>query len=367
MVLILIGTGLWVGVSLVAALLCWCVARLRGPVHTGWWRRAGVVLAALLPVHALVLTPLTLGAVGAFLAGTRPDERGYAGPRFGPDGSWQMQSRATLEAATQPGFAPGPHAELRWLTTSDGVRLRAFRIRARGAPCGVAAVLVHGLFRSAFELETVAGILRERGVELLLVELRNHGGSQRSRCTLGRLEAEDVLAGVAELRADPVAAEMPVLLFGVSLGAVAVALAAPRVGDLAGLVLDSPVTDLPATAERMLGTGGEHRPRRIALPQPFRSLTLLALEIWTGTGLDELRPLQALEQVPLPVASLVIAGALDDRVHPDEARRAYTALRAPESRKEFWLVTDAGHGDAWRTEPREYAQRLERLLERIQR
>jgi pimeloyl-ACP methyl ester carboxylesterase len=122
------------------------------------------------------------------------------------------------------------------------------------------AVLVHGIFRGALEIETPGAMLRDLGGEVLLLELRNHGGSEKAPITFGRDEMLDVLTAAEFLQARPEAAGRPLVFFGVSFGTAAAALAAPQLRDLDGLVLDAPMDDLRATARRLFATGGVWSP-----------------------------------------------------------------------------------------------------------
>ena len=83
-------------------------------------------------------------------------------------------------------------ARERRFASTDGVTLCAFRLEAKQEPPVAVAVLVHGLFRSAMELEPVAAMLHEQGCECWLLDLRNHGGSSRAPFTGGLRELADL-------------------------------------------------------------------------------------------------------------------------------------------------------------------------------
>ena len=108
------------------------------------------------------------------------------------------------------------------------------------------------MFRSSMELEPVARMLRQRGGECWLVDQRNHGGSSRAPFTGGLRESDDLVSVVEYVRSQPGTGRRPLVLFGVSLGTIAVSLALPRIDDVAGVVLDAPIDDLTAAAHRMM-------------------------------------------------------------------------------------------------------------------
>jgi fermentation-respiration switch protein FrsA (DUF1100 family) len=160
--------------------------------------------------------------------------------------------------------------------------------------------------------------------------------------------------------------DVPLLLFGVSLGTVAVALALPELPDVAGVVLDAPVEDLLATAYRMLSLEREGDRRRFfALWEPWRSLTLASIETWGGFRFADVRPASSLAGLPPGLPVLMIGGAGDDKVPAATVRGLYDSLPMAPGVKELWIVEDAGHGDAWLRAAREYERRLAGFVQRV--
>lgn len=345
-----------VGLTLLVRLGLWLLGRR--PARFG--RRATALLLGLVPVHVLVLAPLGIGWRVTHRNLTRPDERVYSGPRVRPDGTWEPQSRASLAAARD---APAAERHAVRFPSRDGTPLRAFHVPARERPqAAPRVVLVHGLFRGGLELEPVAAMFHGLGCEVLMLELRGHGGSGRAVPTFGTRESEDVEAAARFLEERPEGGRGPLVLFGVSLGTAAVALAAPRVAGLAGLVLDSPVADLGGTAERFLGGGSG---RFTAIPQPFRFCLLESVQLWSGIRFAGLRPVDSLAALPETLAALVVGGGRDYRTPPEVARRVHEALRAPAGRKELWIREASEHGQVWTDDPAGYRMRLGSLVSRL--
>lgn len=368
---------------LVAALLLTCATLLPAALVGGllalarrpqrrYWRIVLWLHAALLPLHLFATFPAALGWVGSRLVGTRPHERDYAGPRLDAAGRLLVQDWHSLaaeargEAHVDPGIAAAARARARRIASSDGVTLRAFRLEPPGEPPRASVVLVHGLFRSAMELEPVAGMLRELGCECWLVELRNFGGSSRAPFTGGLGESDDVVAAVAHARAQPGRATTPVVLFGVSLGTIAVTLALPRLDGLAGVVLDAPMDDLAAAAHRMLSfeRAGDRR-SWFAMAEPWRSLTLRALGIWSGFRVEQVAPGDVLATLPHDLPVLVVGGGGDDRAPADTVERLFTRLPTVPDRKALWIAPGVGHGRAFLDQPAAYAERLRWLFSRL--
>lgn len=335
--------------------------RRRAP---GFWRRTFRWHGSLFVLHLFVTVPLLLGVLLSRGVGTRGDERGYAGPRIAADGTWSEQSRESLaaerrgETKVDPAVASAAAQRAVSLKASDGVPLRAFLVSpAAGAEPRFVAVLAHGLFRGALETETPARMLRDLRGETLLLELRNHGGSGRARPTFGRDESLDVLAAVTYLRARPEAQGRPLILFGVSLGTAAAAIAAPQIPDLAGLVLDAPIDDLEATARRELKSGDFAR----SILEPWATTILWSARLLGGVPIAEVKPGKALAALRPEVVVLLIGAGKDDRVPPASVRALFESIPTPPSRKQMWIQPDATHGKVWAAAPEEYRRRLTQL------
>ena len=356
-------------VPTLAIAIVWAIAlRIRRRPVRAFVRRAAWAHAWLLVVHAMVTFPLLLGWWGSRGLGTRGDESAFEGPRIDADGTWSIQNSATLrkERDAPPREAIEASRQLAVdLPGADGITLRAYRVRSLLAEPRATVVLVHGLFRSALELEAPARMFRKLGCECWLVEQRNHGRSGRAPATFGLRESEDLVNAVRAIRGEH-GAKAPLVMFGVSLGSASVALAAPRIEGLDGLVLDAPIEDLLLAAHRMMSLERRDDRRRLfALWEPWRSLVLASVEAWSVTHLSLVRPSECLQGMPATLPVLLIGGAHDDKSPQDAVRGLYDALPMPIGVKELWISQDSGHGDAWSKEPAEYEARLASLLERV--
>ncbi len=360
--LLLIGLGVLLGATVVLAAVLRIVLAIARRSPKRFWRRTGIVVLVSVPIHLFITMPVVLGWMGSRIPQTRGDESAYAGPRIGPDGSWMVQSKDTLDAEARGEIPVDPattaatrELEVRF-TAADGIALRAFLVPPlRKVPlCSV--VLVHGLFRGGLELEPVADMFRDLGAEVLLLELRNHGASERAPATFGLGESLDVIAAAEYLRRDPARRTRPLVLFGVSLGTAAVGMAADRIEELGGLVLDAPMDQLAPTAHRMLGG-------RLAMPQPFRSLVLSSLEMWSGFDIEAVRPGDVLRQLDPATPVLLIGGSEDKRMPPNEVQELFDGLPTQPDRKQLWIRPGSDHGSVWRDDPASYARHLKDFLE----
>lgn len=340
-----------------------------------FWRRAALLHLGLFLLHLFVTFPALLGGFGSRMLGTRPQERAYAGPRLDADGKLLVQTWNSLAAEQQAGkpavdaaIVAAAAARQRTIPSTGGVQLRAFRLEAKQEPPVAVAVLVHGLFRSAMELEPVAAMLREQGCECWFVEPRNFGGSSRAPFSAGQRESDDVVAAVNFMRAQPGRAETPLVMFGVSLGTAAVSLALPHIDRLAGVVLDAPIDDLQAAAHRMLGfdRAGDRR-SWFRIDEPWASLVIRSLEIWSDIDLAKLRPVDVLATLPHDIPVLVVGAGKDDRAPPETVERLFARLPMHAEQKQLWMVPASAHGHVFLDQPAAYAEHLRWLLGRLRR
>jgi hypothetical protein len=337
----------------------------------GYWRRMLRAHGLLFVLHLFLTVPLVLGLLPSRFIGTRGDEQAYAGPRVSPDGTWHVQTREGLRAerrgaaAVDPALAESAAKTAVTLTAKDGVKLRGFLVPAAGNSAGEPprfnAVLVHGLYRGGLEIDAPGSLFHDMGGQVLLLELRNHGGSERRPATYGLDESLDVAAAAEFLRAQPHGREVPLVVYAISLGTAAASLAAPTLEGLSGLVLEAPMDDLEATAVREIKRGG----RREGIPQPWASTILWSARLFGGIPIGKVKPREALAKLPADVEVLLIGAGKDDRMPPDTVRAVYDTLPTPPGHKELWMVPEATHGKVLAQAPEEYKKKLEGLVERV--
>lgn len=351
------------------------VLRWRRRPQRPFWRAVLWLHLGLFVLHLFVTFPLLLGLFGSRGLGTKPPERPYTGPRIDAAGVLLVQDDESLKAEATAG-KPGVSAEVvaaakareRRIPSSGGVSLRAFRLEAKQEPPVATVVLVHGLFRCAVELEPVAAMLRDQGCECWLLDLRNHGGSSRAPFTGGLRESDDVVAAVEYVRAQPGRQDTPLVVFGVSLGTIAVSLALPRIDRLAGVVLDAPMDDLTAAAHRMLSFDRQNDGRSwFKVWEPWRSLVIVALEQWSDFRVQDVSPGEVLANLPHDLPVLIVGAGIDDRAPPATVERLFARLPMPAGQKELWMVPDSKHGKVFVDQPKAYAEHLQRLLQRHRR
>lgn len=214
------------------------------------------------------------------------------------------------------------------LTTSDGVRLHAWRIDGPAdAVCTV--VLVHGFanWSRTPAVHAFAHLLARRA-HVVVPDLRGHGRSGGA-CSMGRLEPLDVEAAV---NAAPEG--LPVVTVGMSLGGAAVALHAGAIGGVAGTVAIS----APGTWD-WVDRAGSARVRRWVSGRAGRVLlaTLLRTRIGPCDGLPDTTGTNG----PSGPGFWVIVHDPDDSYFgPEHAQLLYEWAAEP---KELWWYPGGGH------------------------
>jgi fermentation-respiration switch protein FrsA (DUF1100 family) len=214
------------------------------------------------------------------------------------------------------------------LTTDDGVELAAWYIPATEAiapEVSPSIILAHGLMDRKATMIQIVPWLHEAGYNVILVDFRGHGESEKLPTTIGREEALDIKAALNWLEAEGVADRVGGL--GMSLGAASLVNAARQDPRLDALVLDS-----------LFAEWGDTDFARDYRLSPD----------WLVPGVP--RPVDIIKDLHLPL--YIIHGTADILTDERHAYRLYEAASEP---KLLW-INDSGHAwSAW-TYPVEYRQ-----------
>jgi uncharacterized protein len=232
----------------------------------------------------------------------------------------------------------------------DGTFLESWylpREDARGV-----AVLFHGYGGTKGDLLREARVFHDLGLAAFLVDFRGGGGSEGDESSIGFHEAQDVTAATTYARTLP--GRLPVVVYGISMGAAAVlkADAETPLGARA-LVLECPFDRLSTTVD--------HRFEVRHVPAfPLSNL----LVFWGGwrQGFDGFahNPVDYARRVRTP--ALVFSGSEDELVTPDEAGGIARALAGP---SEHVVCPGVGHASCLRGRPPLARDALARLLDAV--
>lgn len=237
--------------------------------------------------------------------------------------------------------------ERREMTAEDGTTLVAHYFPAENARRTV--VMFHG-WRSTWarDFGMHSEFLMQSGSNLLLVEQRSHGESGGKYIGFGGLEHRDCLQWLATLRQKK-ADDLPVYLFGVSMGAATVLMASGKLpeGAVRGIIADSGFTSPANIVEKVME-------QKKAVAPHFLSRML---NLWTvtraGFSVTKNSTLRAMQTNTTPV--LFIHGKKDDFVPIEMTMENYAACNA---KKRLLLVDGAPHAKAYIVDPETYEQTI---------
>lgn len=244
-----------------------------------------------------------------------------------------------------------PYEEAR-IRARDGVALRARYYRfGDGVPTHI---LLHGYRGSYQDMCGCFRIAKELGHNVLLVNQRAHGKSGGRVITFGvreRLDCVDWTRFVAEK-----APEMPIVLWGISMGAATVLMASsldlPH--EVAGIIADCPYTSASAII-RSVCRRNLRLPSALAMP-----LVQLSARVYGGFRLADGDALAAVTRARVPI--LFVHGDIDALV-PCSMSRELAAACA--SRATLVAVPAADHGIAYMTDPAAYTCAVKTFVKTI--
>lgn len=226
-----------------------------------------------------------------------------------------------------------------YMQSHDGLRLHALWIPAEDAKGTI--LLAHG-YRSSYLLDfaMVFDVYHQFGFNLLVPDQRSHGKSEGKYITFGVKESHDVADWICFHNQHFGA--LPLILNGLSMGASTVLYLADEV--------------LPDNVKGIIADCGFTSPKAI-VNNVYKSIIRLpaALSLWSADifarlfahfRFGEKDTRRTLANSRLPV--LMIHGLADDFVSCEMTKQAYAACT---SEKQLLLVSGAGHGVSFLSDP----------------
>jgi fermentation-respiration switch protein FrsA (DUF1100 family) len=210
-------------------------------------------------------------------------------------------------------------------------------------------IMVHGAEQNRADpgikmLDIACGLV-EHGYNVLMFDLRGHGGSDGNMMSAGYYETRD-LGGAVDYVVGLGFDDIGVL--GFSVGAATAIMTAADCDDIDAIVSDSAYADLNDLIEPEFS-------QRTRFPRFFLRPLLFMVKMMYGVDFTAIKPVEVVGDIaPRPI--LFIQGGLDDTVPVAHAYRLLEASNNPLD--QLWLVPDVGHVEAYRTYPEEYMSRV---------
>jgi uncharacterized protein len=195
----------------------------------------------------------------------------------------------------------------------------------------VCALLMHGVRSNRSSMIDRSLFLRENSITSLLIDLQAHGETPGDLITFGIRESRDAENGVKFLR--QVEKCNKIVAVGQSLGGASALLGNGPI-DADAFVLESVYPTIEEAIEDRLEI------RLGAVGRCLAPLLYWQIPLRIDSSLSELRPIDALEQVKVPV--FIIGGTLDYHTKVEETKRMYEAVHF---KKLLWVVDGASHED----------------------
>jgi alpha-beta hydrolase superfamily lysophospholipase len=233
------------------------------------------------------------------------------------------------------------------LQTSDHIPIDAWYSEV-AAPKGC-VLFFHGYMINKSFLGNEAAMFREWGYNVLMVDLRGHGKSGGSSCTLGVKETDEVQKAFEFARAK---GNKRIILYGVSLGAGICIKAASE----NKVQPDAIIADMP------FGSLHSHFRSRAAVQgfpsEPFAALVTMWIGIERGYNGFNHDIAGYARKVSCPV--LVEWGKKDSYVTRKELEGVYEQLAS--SNKKLVVYPDAGHESLLQVDPKAWKQEVSAFL-----
>ena len=263
------------------------------------------------------------------------------------------------ELAAEYGFLEpgdvGLEADAVTVTSVDeeALSLSGFWIDAGG---DAAFVLVHGRNSNKKALVRYAPMFVDRGVSVLLMDLRGHGDSDFGYATFGDRERYDVMGAVAWLNDAGYDSDSHIGIMGISMGGAASILAAMELtaddpGAVDALIFDSILADVPASivvnAEKAVGGAVP-----VLLPG-----ALCVTRLRSGADFEAGNPMAHAADMTVP--ALFIMHTADDMVPIEDQERLFEAYGGP---KEEITFEGLGHHRGHQEKTDEYETAVDGFL-----
>jgi len=194
----------------------------------------------------------------------------------------------------------------------------------------------------------LADHLVHHGYHTFLFDLRAHGESEGSRCSLGLYEQHDLTAAINYLIKREDIDPNKIGVFGFSLGGAIALMVAAHDQRIAATVADSTFATLKEQSAHILSTF-YHLPSF-----PFMPIASFLYRIYFRGRMNQVSPIKRVNKIS-PRAIMLIGGEKDTQIPPSSIKKLFESAGEP---KELWLVPEAHHGETIIINQKQYRERV---------
>ena len=318
------------------------------------------------PIFMLLCTLYTAGGIAQGVVGDCID---YA--RYGEIVSEkkQMTNGTTMEKVV---IYPKEYHDSPNTISRDGLLVRHNNAKATVLIC-------HGFMCDQYDAGMLRGMFKRSHYNVMTFDFRGHGKKNQGQyCTFGRDEALDVIAAAKFVRNHPELKDMPLFVYGFSMGAVS----AIEAQSLDKTLFDAMILDCPfESSEKVIKTGldglkfsafgysfeipGRNLLERYAFHPYVQSLVKTVLRIVSQMDATQMRtnfcpvhPVESIKKVTVPI--FFIHCKNDEKVSFDQVKAVFDGAAGW---KQVWLSEGRRHCDSAIYNPEEYARRVREFLQ----
>lgn len=234
------------------------------------------------------------------------------------------------------------------ITACNGANLFGWHILPTAKSSAPTVLIMHGWGVNAEVVLPIAQPFYNAGLNVLLVDARNHGSSGNGGHSSMPTFAEDIESAFDWLKAQPETGK--IALIGHSVGAAAALLVASRRHDMQAVISIASFAHPEWLMRRYL--------QSLHLPKPLISLVLRYVERIIGHRYDDIAPMNSLCKAQCPV--LLVHGLADTTIPVSDLHAIAENCEGP--RAEILLIPDAHHGSVDKLE--QHGAELVRFLKR---
>ncbi len=255
--------------------------------------------------------------------------------------------RCTLNLSTEQYRAD--YLEI-WFANDEGLKLKGWLVKGNQDFDKLLPTIIfcHGLGSNKSDFIDLARHLVYHGYNAFLFDLRAHGESEGSSCSLGLYEQSDLKAALdCLIKRDDIDPER-IGIFGFSLGGAIALMAAANDKRIAAVLSDSSFDNLKEQSAYTLSTF-YHLPSFLFMP-----LASFIYRIYFKGSMDLVSPIKNVSKIS-PRALMFICGEKDTQIPPDSTKKLFAMAKEP---KALWSIPGANHGETISIDQGHYRKRV---------